>query len=56
MRMIAGKVMMDRNAPDGLRDTAQEGYDDSKALIARWHGKGRALYAIKPALRHHLDP
>ncbi|MDZ7711046.1 MAG: guanine deaminase [Roseovarius sp.] len=48
MRMIAGKVMMDRNAPDGLRDTAQTGYNDSKALIARWHGKGRALYAISP--------
>ena len=48
MRMIAGKVMMDRNAPDGLRDTAQTGYDDSTALIARWHGKGRALYAISP--------
>lgn len=48
MRMIAGKVMMDRNAPDGLRDTAQTGYDNSTALIARWHGKGRALYAITP--------
>src|SRR5690606_798436 len=22
--------------------------DDSKALIAKWHGKGRALYAITP--------
>jgi guanine deaminase len=48
MRMIGGKVMMDRNAPDGLRDTPQSGYDDSKALIERWHGKGRALYAITP--------
>ena len=48
MRVIAGKVLMDRNAPDGLRDTAQAGYDDSKALIARWHGTGRALYAITP--------
>ena len=48
MRMIGGKVMMDRNAPEGLRDTAQRGYDDSKALIARWHGKGRAQYAISP--------
>jgi len=48
MRMIAGKVLMDRNAPEGLRDTAQAGYDDSKALIARWHGTGRALYAITP--------
>lgn len=48
MRMLAGKVMMDRNAPDGLRDTAQSGYDDSKALIDRWHGKGRNGYVITP--------
>ena len=47
-RMIAGKVMMDRNAPDSLTDTAQGGYDDTKALIARWHGRGRQLYAITP--------
>jgi guanine deaminase len=48
MLVIAGKVMMDRNAPEGLRDTPQSGYDDSKALISAWHGKGRALYAITP--------
>jgi len=48
MRMIAGKMMMDRNAPEGLRDTAQASYDDSKALIERWHHKGRARYAITP--------
>jgi len=48
MLMIGGKVMMDRNAPEALCDTAQSGYDDSKALIARWHGKGRARYAISP--------
>ncbi len=48
MRLITGKVMMDRNAPDGLLDTAQSGYDDTKALIARWHGKGRLGYAITP--------
>ena len=48
MRMIGGKVMMDRNAPDGLRDTPQAGHDDSLALIDRWHGTGRALYAITP--------
>ncbi len=48
MRMIAGKVLMDRNAPEALRDSAQQGYDDSKALIARWHGRGRSLYAITP--------
>ena len=48
MRLITGKVMMDRNAPDALCDTAQSAYDDSKALIARWHGKGRLGYAITP--------
>jgi len=47
-RMIAGKVMMDRNAPEALTDTAQSGYDDTKALIQRWHGRGRQLYAITP--------
>jgi guanine deaminase len=47
-RMIAGKVMMDRNAPAGLTDDAQRGYDDSKALIARWRGRGRLDYAVTP--------
>lgn len=47
-RMIGGKVMMDRNAPDRLLDAAQSGYDESKALIAAWHGRGRNLYAITP--------
>jgi guanine deaminase len=48
MLNIAGKVMMDRNAPDGVLDTPQTGYDDTKALIAEWHGKGRQLYAVTP--------
>jgi len=48
LRLIAGKVLMDRNAPEALRDTAQSGYDQSKELIKRWHGRGRALYAITP--------
>ncbi len=48
LRMIAGKVLMDRNAPAALCDTAQRGYDESKALIAKWHGRGRSLYAITP--------
>ena len=48
MRMIAGKTMMDRNAPDDVLDTPQSSYDDSKALIESWHGKGRASYAITP--------
>jgi guanine deaminase len=48
LRMIGGKVMMDRNAPEGVTDTAQASYDDSKALIEAWHGRGRALYAVTP--------
>ena len=48
MRVIGGKVLMDRNAPEGVCDTPQSGYDDTKALIADWDGKGRALYAITP--------
>ncbi|MDM1021832.1 guanine deaminase [Acinetobacter sp. VNK23] len=48
MRLIAGKVMMDRHAPEVLCDTAESAYDDSKALIEKWHGQGRALYAITP--------
>jgi guanine deaminase len=46
--MIAGKVLMDRNSPELLNDTAQSGYDDSKALIKKWHNKGRLSYAITP--------
>jgi len=48
LRMIAGKVLMDRNAPDYLTDTAESGYADSKELIERWHGKGRLHYAVTP--------
>ena len=48
MLMVGGKVMMDRNAPPGLCDTPQSGYDDTKAGIAKWHGRGRAHYAITP--------
>lgn len=48
MLNIAGKVMMDRNAPAGLLDTPQSGYDSTKKLIREWHGKGRQHYAITP--------
>ena len=48
MRMVAGKVMMDRNAPEALRDTPQKGYDETKQVIAKWHGKGRNHVAISP--------
>ncbi|MGR2769269.1 guanine deaminase [Photobacterium ganghwense] len=48
LRMIAGKVLMDRNAPDYLTDTPESGYADSKALIEKWHKRGRLLYAVTP--------
>lgn len=48
VRALGGKVLMDRNAPPDLRDTAQSGYDESKALIRKWHRVGRALYAVTP--------
>ncbi|WP_332851380.1 guanine deaminase [Duganella sp. S19_KUP01_CR8] len=48
LRMVAGKVMMDRNCPEFLRDTAESSARDTEALIQRWHKRGRALYAITP--------
>ncbi len=48
MRMIAGKVLMNRNAPTDLCDTVQSGYDDSEALINRYHQKQRLSYAVTP--------
>jgi guanine deaminase len=46
LMMVAGKCLMDRHAPDGLRDDTLGGVDDSRALIERWHGRGRLRYAI----------
>jgi guanine deaminase len=56
LRLIAGKVLMDRNAPEKLRDTAQRGYDESKALIAKWHGRGRLAYAVTPRFAASSTP
>ena len=47
-RTICGKVLMDRNAPATLMDTAEGGYEESRALIERWHGRGRLAYAVTP--------
>ncbi len=47
-RMIAGKVLMDRNAPPALLDDPDRAYEDSSRLIERWHGRGRQLYAVTP--------
>ena len=48
MLLLAGVMMMDRHAPANLVDTAQSSYDDSKALIERWHKLGRCLYTVTP--------
>ena len=48
MCMVAGKTCMDRNAPNGLKDTAKSAYDNSKRLLETWHGKNRCIYAITP--------
>jgi len=48
MRVFGGKTCMDRNAPEGLRDTAQTAYDQSKALADKWHAKDRLSYVITP--------
>ena len=48
LRALGGKMMMDRNAPPNLCEGAQEAFDRSAALIARWHGAGRLGYAIAP--------
>lgn len=56
MRNIAGKVLMDRNAPAALLDTPQSGYDQSKVLIERWHGRDRQLYAVTPRFAPTSSP
>jgi guanine deaminase len=48
MRMIAGKVLMDRNCPESLRDTPPEGDAQSRGLIEKWHGRERLAYAVTP--------
>lgn len=48
MRLATGKTLMDRNCPVTLRDDEGGGYAQSRALIERWHGRGRLQYAITP--------
>lgn len=46
MRLVSGKVLMDRHAPDGLRDDVAQAERDCVDLIARWHGRDRLAYAV----------
>lgn len=56
MRLIAGKVLMDRHAPEDLRDTPESAYSDSRDLIEKWHGHDRLLYAITPRFAPTSSP
>lgn len=56
LRMIAGKVLMDRNVPEALRDSPESAYEDSKELIERWHGRGRLRYAVTPRFAPTSSP
>ena len=47
-RMLCGKVLMDRNAPEEILDTPESGYKESKELIEKWHNNGRQLYVVTP--------
>jgi guanine deaminase len=46
MRLITGKVLMNRHAPDGLRDDVHQAQADCRDLIGQWHGQGRLAYAV----------
>jgi len=48
MRIIAGKVLMDRHAPDNLRDDVAGAERVCIDQIERWHGQGRIAYAVTP--------
>jgi len=48
VRLITGKCLMDRNAPDGVRDQTEQSLVDTETLLKRWHGQGRLGYALTP--------
>ncbi|MGE5740047.1 MAG: guanine deaminase [Betaproteobacteria bacterium] len=56
LRIVCGKVLMDRHAPSELLDTAERGYAEGKSLIARWHGRGRFAYAVTPRFAATSSP
>jgi guanine deaminase len=56
MRLLAGKVLMDRHAPDALRDDVVQAERDCRALIERWHGRGRNAYAVTPRFAATSSP
>ena len=47
-RGIIGKTMMDRNAPPYLLEKPRDSYDQSRALLKKWHNHGLLRYAVTP--------
>ena len=56
MRLVTGKVLMDRNCPDDLRDDVEQAERDCVDLIARWHGVDRLAYAVTPRFAATSSP
>jgi guanine deaminase len=56
VRALAGKTCMDRNATDALTDTPARAYDESNALLERWHGQDRLSYVITPRFSPTSSP
>lgn len=56
MRLIAGKVMMDRHAPDYLLEDAETSFQQTRELIERWHNRGRLSYALTPRFAPATSP
>lgn len=48
MRVLTGKVLMDRHAPPDLCDDVRTALAECRALVQRWHGRGRLAYAVTP--------
>lgn len=48
LRLITGLCLMDRHAPDGVRNDTEQSLLDTEALIQQWHGVDRLGYAITP--------
>lgn len=56
LRFMTGKVLQDRNSPDGVRDETEQSLVDSENLLQRWHGVGRLGYAITPRFAPSCTP
>lgn len=56
LRLVLGKMLMDRNAPPGLCESPELGQARARELARRWHGRGRLEYAIVPRFAPTSSP